>query len=341
VADALVAAHAAGIVHRDVKPSNILVDPDGRVKLADFGIARMESSDLTRSGQSMGSPAYMSPEQALGRAVDARSDIFSLGVVLYESLAGKKPFASDTLAALCYQIVNDDPPPPSRHRAGIPAAWDALVMRAIAKKPEERFGSATELLSELLKLAPFVAAGGGTSGEAAIPFASSVDPAEPSGGTLIPLDPETGAAPARRRRAGRYALWAAAAAGLILLGVLVEQAVSRWLPHATVSVDFAFGFRTGDVRIAVDGKSAWHQTVAGADEGGFKEFTRRMTGRAGGHASTRFKLPAGEHTFAVTVTSGDESWTDSTRRTLAAEEDQTLAIRVKTGLARGMEMEWR
>ena len=123
VADALDYAHRQGIVHRDIKPSNILLDRSGRVKVADFGIAKMagQSTELTMAGSVMGSPQYLSPEQIRGEDLDGRSDVFSLGVVFYEILSGKRPFEGDTITTLVYQILHKDPPPISELRA-VPAS---------------------------------------------------------------------------------------------------------------------------------------------------------------------------------------------------------------------------
>ena len=138
-ADALDYAHGQGIVHRDIKPSNILLDRSGRVKVADFGIAKMagQSTELTMAGSVMGSPQYLSPEQIRGEDLDGRSDIFSLGVVLYEILSGKRPFEGDTITTLVYQILHKDPPPVSELRAVPPRARGAAA-RMLAKSRDER-----------------------------------------------------------------------------------------------------------------------------------------------------------------------------------------------------------
>ena len=333
IADALHYAHERGIVHRDVKPANILIRGDGVAKLADFGIARMESSEITRTGQSMGSPAYMSPEQALGRAVDARSDIFSLGVVLYEMLTGRKPFDGDTLAVICFKIVSTDPISPSKVNPATPQEWDALVMKALAKKPEERFPSAAGVAAELRRLAGIAAQ---PALGAMLKDETSPSRGAGSGGTLIEI-----LEPPRRPARRRALIVIGVAAALLAAGVIVTQLVPRLMPHATVNVELSHGLRTGEIVLEVDGKEYWRQTVVGSDEGGFKEFTRKITGRGGGHAAERLRLAAGEHTFTVTVTSGDESWHDSERRRLFAGGAETLSVKVRTGLNRGMELEWK
>jgi serine/threonine-protein kinase len=144
--DALGYSHVNGVVHRDIKPANILLMADGQVKVADFGIARIESSTLTQAGTTMGTPTYMAPEQ-FNRAetVDERADIYSAGVVLYELLTGEVPFDGSTPAALQHRVLNERPSPPSALNPDVPKAFDAVVQRALAKLPADRFASALEL----------------------------------------------------------------------------------------------------------------------------------------------------------------------------------------------------
>ncbi|MEP7070383.1 MAG: protein kinase, partial [Usitatibacter sp.] len=150
VADGLWFAHQQDIVHRDVKPSNIMVMKGGIAKITDFGIARLPNSAVkTMTGLILGSPRYMSPEQVIGKAIDARSDIFSLGVVLYESLTGVAPFDGDNVNAIMYATVNTTPPPPSAHNRAVPAMLDLIVAKAMAKLLEDRYQTVKELGDDL------------------------------------------------------------------------------------------------------------------------------------------------------------------------------------------------
>ncbi|HJY76453.1 MAG TPA: serine/threonine-protein kinase [Burkholderiales bacterium] len=151
VAEGLAYAHQHGVVHRDVKPANIMVLADGPVKITDFGIARMRAStdELTQSGMMLGSPKYMSPEQVIGKRADHRSDIFSLGVILYETLTGAAPFSGENVTALMYQIVNFAPPAPSAVNPAVPELLNFIVAKMLAKPLEERYQTAQELANDL------------------------------------------------------------------------------------------------------------------------------------------------------------------------------------------------
>ncbi len=147
---ALSYAHAQGVIHRDIKPENIFLSDTGTVKVTDFGIARvMGSSTMTQAGTVMGTPGYMSPEQVKGEKVDARTDIFSCGVILYELLTGTRAFAADSLTAVMYRIVNEDPPPLMQVNPALPVWLQRVVARATAKDPELRYPGAQAMVSDL------------------------------------------------------------------------------------------------------------------------------------------------------------------------------------------------
>ena len=164
----LAAAHARRLVHRDVKPQNVLIDAEGRAKVTDFGIAReLEQDGLTKTGRVLGTTDYVSPEQAMGQAVDARSDIYSLGVLLYEMLIGQVPFEADNLVGVAMKHVNEKMPDVQRHRRDVSSALAAVVERATEKKPERRYPDMNAMLADLENaLEVEVARAGRSTGEA-------------------------------------------------------------------------------------------------------------------------------------------------------------------------------
>lgn len=149
LADALSHAHENGIVHRDIKPGNVMIQRKGEPKIMDFGVAKLDSSKLTSQGDVLGSPGYMAPEQALEARVDARSDLFSLGTVLYESLTGKRAFGTGTFSEILMRLAYEHPAPPSRIVKDIPGAVDDIVAHALAKNPDERYAKADHMVEDI------------------------------------------------------------------------------------------------------------------------------------------------------------------------------------------------
>src|SRR6266702_4677033 len=145
-------AHRHGIVHRDIKPHNVLVDAEGRLKVTDFGIARAGASQMTEAGSIIGTAQYLSPEQARGAPVDQTSDLYSVGVVLYEMLTGKVPFTGDAPVEIAMKHLNAVPEPPSTKRPEIPPDLDMIVIRALAKDPDERYQTAEEMDADLARI---------------------------------------------------------------------------------------------------------------------------------------------------------------------------------------------
>ena len=178
-------SHKQGVVHRDIKPANLMIQPGPKVKVMDFGIARLESSSLTQVGTVVGTPTHMSPEQLMGLPADGRADLWSSGVILYELLTGISPFVADSPMTVMHKVLQSEPERPTALNAALPAGFDNIVARALAKKPEERFQNAREFAAAL------VAAFQGK------PVSATATPKPPSplgegrGGGRISLPPET------------------------------------------------------------------------------------------------------------------------------------------------------
>jgi serine/threonine protein kinase len=219
VCQALAAAHAAGLVHRDVTPGNVLVDPAGRVKVADFGIAKLAAATtMTGDGMLLGTAAYLAPEQAQGRPVDGRSDLYSLGCVLYALVTGAPPFAGDSPVAVAARHLTEQPVPPSERNPRVGAALEAVVLTALAKDPADRYQSAAAMVQDLdriiaapgLGASPLAGAGGAAPTDR---LPSSI----PAGAATVPM--ASGAV----RRPG-WARWALAGA----MGIIALVAVALW-----------------------------------------------------------------------------------------------------------------
>jgi serine/threonine-protein kinase len=251
VASALAFAHEHGIVHRDVKPDNIMIGESGVVKVTDFGIARMvrtsAATTLTSKGLTLGTPLYMAPEQIEGKSVDGRADVYSLGAVLYAMTAGRPPFVSDDPITVAYQQVHETPAPASTLDPDLPPDWNALIMTALAKDPAERFPSAAAMRDAIRALSPTT--GSALPQEGAEPSADETGragpghplgrPADPREG--YPMRPSTGSRPyewlqgvatGRIRRPG---VLAAVVAGIVLLAVAILVAIRALQPSSTAA----------------------------------------------------------------------------------------------------------
>ncbi len=242
-AEALAHAHERDVIHRDVKPGNILIAKDGRVKVTDFGIGKFASaasSDMTRTGQMIGSPAYMSPEQIRGEKIDGRSDLFSLGVVLYELLTGTRPFPGESITTLVYQILHTEPRDPREIRSDLPMATREVMARLLAKKTDGRPADAREFLRELRRIEKFqresemtrraVAAAPVTAAAASAVADKAPPPLPPSN---IGTEPALAPPPASSRRGVERTIF-------LLAGAAIAGAVLLWFayrrPRAAVPV---------------------------------------------------------------------------------------------------------
>jgi predicted Ser/Thr protein kinase len=234
-------AHRHGVTHRDIKPANVIVLEGGAVKVADFGIARIETSELTQAGTVLGTPSYMSPEQFLGLPVDGRSDLFSSGVILYQFLTGERPF-SGAVATIMHKVLKEEPLPPSTLNATLPPVWDGVVKKAMAKDPAERYQSAAQFAADITAVAegrtPSVAAAADATVVSAPADATLVEKtiAQPMPAARPPAAPaaaprraaaEPAAAPAGVRASRLPLIIGGAAAAIVVAGAGLYFAAGR------------------------------------------------------------------------------------------------------------------
>jgi eukaryotic-like serine/threonine-protein kinase len=236
VCSALAAAHASGLIHRDVKPGNVMLTPEGRAKLMDLGIARAaEGEPVTQTAAMLGTAQYLSPEQAQGQPVDYRSDLYSLGCCLYEMLTGTVPFRGATPVAIAYRHVREDPAPPRLLNPDVPADLEAVCLKAMAKQPADRYQTAEEMRQDLERVRAGQRVLAGAAGTAAMaatvlpplaaPSGAGADATVALGGTVVPGRAARHAEPAPRR--WRWLVWVLVPLGIVGLTAGIALVVSR------------------------------------------------------------------------------------------------------------------
>jgi len=352
VARALDYAHGRGIVHRDVKPANILIRTDGLVKLADFGVAHCEASELTRSGQSVGSPSYIAPEVLQDQPPDGRADLYSFGVILYELLTGEKPFKGSSLSALYNSILNGTPPPPSTFNKEITPEWDAVVMRLLQRRPQDRYPDASYLIEDLRCLER------GLPPRCAEPATGAVDPDATS---LLPLveglpegyleevvsdkSEQTGGfraftaqhkALAALLTVAGFGLIVSVGAALLRSGTQTPGGLFSGLDAAasaqvqgSVVIALQHNLKQGRLVVSMDGKPLVTARL-GAEKSSRKDVLRR-----------KVEIAPGVHAFTVTLDAGDgRTWTGVVTRNIRPGSEATLSATLDGMLRKKLELDW-
>jgi beta-lactam-binding protein with PASTA domain/predicted Ser/Thr protein kinase len=265
-------AHRRGVIHRDLKPHNVILDEEGRARVTDFGIARAGASDMTLTGSIMGTAQYLSPEQAQGFAVSAASDLYSIGVILYELLTGVVPFEGESAVAIAFKQVSAEPRPPSELNPSLPPSLDAVVLRALAKDPAQRYADADELIAALQREREALPAYAGAPAAGRHEYrAAAVAPPGPGTGSMLlatggagEYDGQGGGSPDRRRRAWLWALAVVVIAAAAVLAVLLTRSnPSVSVPSVTGKTEQAAGSRLRSAGLVPTSSLKPSVTVAG------------------------------------------------------------------------------
>jgi serine/threonine-protein kinase len=349
LAEALHHAHARGVVHRDIKPGNVMILPTGDPKIMDFGIAKLASSQLTAAGEFFGTPSYMSPEQALGEAVDGRSDIFSLGSVTYLMLTGAKAFDAPSVPAVLNRVARHDPPPPSQFARDLPSDVDVIVMRALAKRPSERYPDGRTLADDIED----VLAGRPLRHRLTQPpewAGSSTGSLAPNEGRLASgIGPSPAAAWGRREVMALVGLGLAAAVALLMVSGrhpastpsvagaggagLAPSAGPTPIPSpAHIALTLDHPFKNGTMKVWVDDQSVLEEPLESQVKKKLLVFKSRR-----GTESATVDVPAGTHSVRVQVEGGGVTLNRRVRSTFRGGETRRLQARVD---GKQLALEW-
>jgi hypothetical protein len=346
VARALHVAHGLGIVHRDVKPGNIMLLPDGQPKVMDFGIAKLPASELTSTGQFMGTPAYVSPEQLAGSPVDGRSDVFSLGGVLYFMLTGRVAFDGGSIPATLQRVTFEDPPPPSSVAPAVGRDLDGVVATALAKSPDDRYADAQALAEDLEDVAsgrpPRHLQRRRAERHGTLVATRAAEPDE----LALELEPvEAGPAvpPPGRPRSHRARLVAASAAALVALLVVIAllgrggsgSALSIAVPPAGLEIDFEHSLRGGTLRVFVDDALALEEPLESYVAEDLVVLKLRK-----GRERVRLDVPPGTRQVRVEVESSGFSATRRLSGDFASGASRRLVLRIGGLLSKELRASW-